>query len=70
MSSDKVEATFHGGIIPPNLIYRARVGVIFAHRIAQAQELKNSPLEAELEALRVEVLAALDPHVEGGGSHS
>lgn len=53
-------------IVPPYLVYRARVGVIFAHRIAQAQELKNSPLEAELEALRDEVLAALDPQPTGG----
>lgn len=48
-------------IVPPYLTARARVAVVFARRIAHAEYLRNSPLVAELEALRDEVLDAIDP---------
>jgi|GEM_PF-2364670 len=53
-------------IVPPYLTARARVAVVFARRIARAEQLQHSPLVAELEALRDEVLAAIDPVDEEG----
>ena len=56
-------------IIPPYLAHRARVAVIFARYLADAEVRRNSPEMALLEALRVEILDALDPELHGGDSH-
>jgi len=53
-------------IVPPYLTARARVAVVFARRIARAEQLQHSPLVAELEALRDEVLDGIDPVDEAG----
>lgn len=53
-------------IIPPYATARARVAVVFARAIADAEHRRNSPLVAVLEALRDDVLAAIDPVDEGG----
>jgi hypothetical protein len=53
-------------IIPPYLARRARVAVIFARYTADAEHRENSPELALLEALRAEILDALDPEIHGG----
>ena len=47
-------------IVPPYLQRRVRVALIFARYMDEAADHQNSPLLAELEALRAEILAALD----------
>jgi hypothetical protein len=53
-------------IVPPYLILRARVGVIFNREIAEAQRAGNYWAAAQLLNLRNEILAAIDPELEGG----
>lgn len=52
-------------IVPPYLALRARVGVIFAHYLQDAERAENSPLAAVLEGLRHEVLEAIGPISSG-----
>ena len=52
--------------IPPYLARRARVAVIFARYQAEAEHWQDSVQLALLEALRVEILDALDPTTGGG----
>lgn len=57
-------------IVPPYLVARARVSVILTREIQHAYQQQNSPLQAVLEALRDEILAALDPISEDGDSQA
>ena len=53
-------------IVPPYMAARARVGVIFAREIAEAQRHGHEWVAAQLLNLRDEVLAAIDPETVGG----
>ncbi|MBD3941971.1 hypothetical protein IF188_09715 [Microbacterium sp. NEAU-LLC] len=53
-------------IVPQYVQDRARIAVVFARRIHEAELRRNSPLVAELEALRDEVLDAITPVDEEG----
>ena len=53
-------------IIPPYLVARARVGVIFDREIAAAQHAGADWAAAQLLELRDEVLAAIGPDIQGG----
>lgn len=55
-------------IIPPYLVTRARVGVIFDREIAEAQHAGDEYVAAQLLQLRGEVLAAIGPDAEGGAA--
>lgn len=52
-------------IVPPYLVARVRVNVILTREIQHAYQQQNSPLQAVLEALRDEILAALDAELRG-----
>lgn len=56
-------------IIPPYLVIRAAVAPIFAHYLEQAERAQNSPMMAQLEALRDDVLAAIDARGGDASSH-
>jgi hypothetical protein len=66
VSDDKVDATYHPDIVPSSMRRRLRVIKIFRAYIDAAATMKDSPYAAYLEALRSEVLAALDDE-QGGG---
>lgn len=54
-------------IVPPYLVVRARVAVIFEREISEAERAGSEWAAAQLLALRDEVLAVLD-QLEGGGA--